>query len=594
MATTSAVLFLTCGEQYLLPTPMATHVAFLRYINRTIQSINQRFAHIFCSQDDDIKNVRIMREDDVGRKCQLDAQDCSLNDKSFGGDKKGQHAVFNVLDTMLKSSLERLKIMRENISMVKIGLHGYACEYNNAENEATIRFLCLEGKLVAALWLRRRMVQKGILPDVYTHNHIVNRLCKTGFMEKADCLFRHMLESGPRPNCATYNTLIKGYCALNSIEKALDLFSTMSNAGIQPNRVTYNILVHALLCEKGHLKKARKMREDILNDDNDEDKPDLVSSTIFMDDYFKNGESNRALGLWNELIQKCARVDVVSYNVLINGFCLNKQMNLAYGYACEMLKKGLIPDVFTYNILIGALCKEGRIIEASYILGVMSKMGIMPDQISYRMMIKGLRLNGDVVQAKDLLLRMLNNFMVQKPPKRIVWNLIIDFYGRCEDLRNALFTRNLMLAFGVLPNVFTYNALILAQLKSGNIHNALCLKEEMPAKGLHPDVVTYNLLIGGAYDFGRPELARQLYDEMLHRGCEPDLKTFTEFIKDYCIRGHVEDAEGLYARILKAGIVNDHVPVQILFNKYCKLREPVKAFLFYQDWLASKQDSNCS
>jgi hypothetical protein len=53
-----------------------------------------------------------MREEDVGRKCQLNAQDCSWNDKSFGGDKKGQHAVFNVLDTMLKSSLERLTIMR--------------------------------------------------------------------------------------------------------------------------------------------------------------------------------------------------------------------------------------------------------------------------------------------------------------------------------------------------------------------------------------------------------------------------------------------------------------------------------------------------
>lgn len=47
----------------------------------------------------------------IGRKCQVNAQDCSLRNKSFGGGK-GQHAVFNVLDTMLKSSLERLKMMR--------------------------------------------------------------------------------------------------------------------------------------------------------------------------------------------------------------------------------------------------------------------------------------------------------------------------------------------------------------------------------------------------------------------------------------------------------------------------------------------------
>jgi hypothetical protein len=47
----------------------------------------------------------------IGRKCQLNAQDCSSHDKNFGGEKDPR-AVFNVLDTMLKSSLERLKIMR--------------------------------------------------------------------------------------------------------------------------------------------------------------------------------------------------------------------------------------------------------------------------------------------------------------------------------------------------------------------------------------------------------------------------------------------------------------------------------------------------
>lgn len=49
----------------------------------------------------------------IGRKCQLNGQDCSssMYDKSFGDDK-GPDAVFNALDAMLKSSLERLKTMR--------------------------------------------------------------------------------------------------------------------------------------------------------------------------------------------------------------------------------------------------------------------------------------------------------------------------------------------------------------------------------------------------------------------------------------------------------------------------------------------------
>ncbi|XP_057453658.1 pentatricopeptide repeat-containing protein At5g24830 isoform X2 [Lotus japonicus] len=593
----SASLYVTCGETHLFP----SHNVFQRFLNSAIQSIQQCVAQIFGSEHDIIEHAsfcgRICWEEDmglsstnylmsaIGRNCQLNSKDCSSYDMS-SGHEKGQHAVFNALDNMLKGSLERLKMMRENISLVKIGLRGYACEYSYTEHAATVRLLCLEGKLEAAIRLQRIMVQKGFLPDVFTHNHIVNGLCKVGLMEKAhDWLVREMLEFGPLPNLVTYNTLIKGYCTVNSVDKALYLYSSMADTGIQPNRVTCNILVHAL-CENGHLKEAKKMLEEILNDD--KDIPDLVTSTVFMDHYFKNREFIQAFSLWNEMRQNSMEVDVVAYNVLINGLCKNQLMNLAYGYACEMLKKGVLPDAFTYNILIGALWKEGKTREACYILGVMSKMGIVPDEISYKVMIRGLCFDRDIVRAKELLWCMLNNLMVPKP---IVWNLIIDLYGRCKDVSNAILTRDLMLKFGVHPNVFTYNALILAHVKSGNIYRAYSLKEEMLTKGLFPDVVTYNLLIGAACNLRSHDFALQLRREMVQKGHRPDLISYTELVRESCIRGNTKEAEERYAKILKSGLMNDHVPVQILFNMYCKLKEPVKAFNLFQDWLESKRDS---
>nr|XP_025624699.1 pentatricopeptide repeat-containing protein At5g24830 isoform X2 [Arachis hypogaea] len=480
--------FVACGEPHLT----STHIAFIRYLNRTIESIRRdiadTFAAIFGSENNLAPSVSTRCEDDIalsstkylisaiGKKCHLIAQDCSSNEKSFR-DKKGPDAVFNVLDNILKDSLERLKMMRENISLAKIDLQGCTFVYNYTEHAATIRSLCLEGKLGAAMWLRRKMVQKGLILDVFTHNHIVNGLCRTGLAEEADWLIREMLEFGPHPNSATYNTLIKAYCIVNSVDKALYLFSTMTNTGIQPNRVTCNILVHAL-CEKGLLKEAKRMLEEILHD-NHNDIPNLVTSTIFLDYYFKNGAIIQALSLWNEMLLKCTNVDVVAYNVLINGFCKNQQTSLAYGYACEMIKKGLQPDGFTYNILIHALCKEGKTGEACYILGVMSKMGVMPDQISYKIMIRGLCFVGNIAKAKELLSYMLSNAIITKP---LMWNIIIDFYGRCRDRSNAFFTRDQMLAFGVCPNVFTYNSLILAEVKCGNFHDACTLKEEMIIK----------------------------------------------------------------------------------------------------------------
>ncbi|KAG5106610.1 hypothetical protein JHK82_043580 [Glycine max] len=434
----------------------------------------------------------IFREVDSAtkKKCGVNAKDCLSNDDSFGADGNGRHAVFNALDTLLKDSLERLKMMRENLCLVKTGLTiGYACESKYAEDTATIRRLCLDGKLEAAVWLQGKMVQKGVVPDVFTHNHIVNGLCKIGLPDKADLVVREMLEFGPRPNCATYNTLIKGYCAVNGVDRALYLFSTMAYAGILPNRVTCSILVCAL-CEKGLLMEAKSMLVEILKDDDEKGIPDLVTSSIFMDSYFKNGAIIQALNLWNQMLQNCTKVDVVAYNVLINGFCKSQLMNLAYGYACEMFKKGLLPDAFTYNILIGALCKEGKISEACYTIGVMSNMGIMPDQITYQIVIQDFCFDGEIVRAKNLL-----------------WYQMLDF--------------------GVCPNVFTYNALILAQVKSGNFHGAAC-------------------------NIGRPDFALQLHNEMVQRGYEPDLITYTELVRGFCIRGKMKEAEELYAKILKS------------------------------------------
>ncbi|KAI4332997.1 hypothetical protein L6164_017855 [Bauhinia variegata] len=116
--------FSSCGELSLLP----THIAFLRYLNRILYSIKhdvaQVLAGIFCFQPNVDRNVRKFCEEDLlsssakdlmtslQNECYLEAQAWSPIKKNFG-DKQGPYAVFNALDSMLKDSLDRLKMMRE-------------------------------------------------------------------------------------------------------------------------------------------------------------------------------------------------------------------------------------------------------------------------------------------------------------------------------------------------------------------------------------------------------------------------------------------------------------------------------------------------
>ncbi|XVE84087.1 hypothetical protein DITRI_Ditri16bG0141100 [Diplodiscus trichospermus] len=313
-----------------------------------------------------------------------------------------------------------------------------------------IRGFCLDRKFGSALLLRRKMIQRGILPDLLAHNYLLNGLCRIGDMNKADWLFREMIEKGPPPNHVTYNTFIKGYCLIDDMDKALYLFSTMANCSIRPNRVTCNILLHAL-CKKGLLQNAMKVLGEILSDDKGKATSNLITSTILMDGSFKNGDTVQALGYWDEMLQKNIQIDVVAYNVLIRGLCSSKNRDVAYGYLAEMLKTGLLPDVFTYNTLTSALFKEGKFDEACYIHGVMSRMGVAPDQVSYKVIIQGLCAYGDNVKANKFLLSMLKKSIVPAP---IIWNLIVDLYGRFGDFKNAFCITDQMLAFGVVPNVY--------------------------------------------------------------------------------------------------------------------------------------------
>ncbi|KAF2304569.1 hypothetical protein GH714_033645 [Hevea brasiliensis] len=345
------------------------------------------------------------------------SQDWFSNNKGCN-DEGDPQVVFNVLDAMLNGSLERLKSMR-------------IYSYNQG---------FMFGRQVGSSSMaEEKMVQKGFVPDVITHNYLVNGLCKTGDLGSADWLIREMLEMGPSPNCATYNTFIKGYCLINDVDKALFIFATMNNNGIRPNRVTFNILVHAL-CKRGLLENAKKLLSEILEDYDEKKISDLITSTILMDGCMKNGDIVQAFGIWDAMSQKNTLMDAIAYNVLIHGLCLTENMKLAYSYSCEMLKRGLLPDIFTYNTLLSGLCKAGKLCEACNIHDVMLRMGVAPDHISYKILIQGLCAQGDVFRANDYLHCMLKKSMVPEPQ---VWNLIINGYGRCGDPDNAFAIRGL-------------------------------------------------------------------------------------------------------------------------------------------------------
>ncbi|CAN4088910.1 unnamed protein product [Withania somnifera] len=540
----------------------------IRILNGSFQTLDiiknhifHDFADLFCSKVN--LDVIETRQDNVVQSVNRDevrSKDWSSNgnDSNQEGDSE---VGFNVLDAMLKRSLDRLKNMRERILSTEAGTSNCTLEINFNKDAYVIRAMCLDGKLGAALFLWWNMIQNSIVPDVITHNYLINGLCKNGELEKAEWIVRGMLYRGPSPTCAASNT-----------------FSTMANHGIIPNRVTCNILVYAL-CKKGFLEEAKNLFHKLLNKNYDGGSSDLITSTIMMDGCFKNGDADQALAFWERMLKERTQVDKVSYNVVVHGLCLSHDMGTAYKYCCEMLKLGFVPDVYSYNTLVGALCRQGKTSDACYIYNVMTRMGVIPDQITYRMIIHGLCINKEIDRADCFLDYMLKNSIIPEP---LVWNVIINCYGRRGDIQKASYVREKMVSFGVLPNIYTYNALIYAQIKSGNLSAAQSLVKEMLLYGLILDSVTYNLLIGTACNLRLIHSAIQLHDEMLRKGCPPDVITYTELLKLFCQQGMMREAEKLFGKLLASGLA-----FLILMKRYCRMGQFNNVFDLYQKWLVT-------
>lgn len=115
--------------------------------------------------------------------------------------------------------------------------------------------------------------------------------------------------------------------------------------------------------------------------------------------------------------------------------------------------------------------------------------------------------------------------------------------------KKTLSIRDQMTTSGVLPDIYTYNALIYALTKEGKVAEANSLKTELVLNGFLPDVVTYNLLIAAARNFGQIHIGLLLHNEMLRKGYNPDIVAYTQLIKGYCLRCETKDAEKLFDKI---------------------------------------------
>ncbi|CAO1939135.1 unnamed protein product [Urochloa humidicola] len=256
----------------------------------------------------------------------------------------------------------------------------------------------------------------------------------------AIALFNRISRStGPRvvpTTVCTYSILMDCCCRARRPDLVLAFFGRILRLGLQLDVFTFNNLLKGL-CQAKRTNEALDMLLCLLWTPGLDSAHDVISFSIVINGFFKEGKVEKACNLFHQMIQRGVPPDVVTYNIVIDALCKARAMDkaervlrqmindgvppnirtytiLTHGYSTlgqwknavriftEMTSRGFLPDAAMWNSFMASLCRHGRIKEARNIFDSMALKGQKPDVVSYRVMLHGYATEGCFDEMTDL------------------------------------------------------------------------------------------------------------------------------------------------------------------------------------------------
>ncbi|KAG2693994.1 hypothetical protein I3760_08G121200 [Carya illinoinensis] len=231
-----------------------------------------------------------------------------------------------------------------------------------------------DGLLTDAFKLFSTMMSKGIQPDLFTYNHLIQGLCtfghwkeaaKLGKMTEAKEALDMMTEKGIEPNVFTHNSLIDCYCQQNKMDEAvktltrckriveaINLFHEMLDKRMIPNVVTYTTLIGGF-CRVGRTLAALELLHE------------MQASGEHLDLQTYAGLRDEAWELLEKMDGNGCLPDNFTYNTIIQELLQHNETSRAIEYIEIMVDKGYFVDVTTATLVADFLSakKVGKTIQ---------------------------------------------------------------------------------------------------------------------------------------------------------------------------------------------------------------------------------------
>mmetsp|Transcript_28356 Transcript_28356/g.46682 ORF Transcript_28356/g.46682 Transcript_28356/m.46682 type:complete len:853 (-) Transcript_28356:110-2668(-) len=223
---------------------------------------------------------------------------------------------------------------------------------NTVVYSTVLKGFAVSKRIDKVLAVYKEMRNNSIACNTITYNTMLDACAKCGCMEKASMLLEDMRETSIDPDIITYSTIIKGYCLAGDVERAFSVLEEMKRdghftpdeimynsildgctkqrnvsealrvleemkaSGIKPSNYTLSILVK-LLGNARRLGQAMQMVEDLSEQHGL--KPNIQVYTCLIHACFQNRRFERALGVYETMINEGCHADEKFYAVLARG-----------------------------------------------------------------------------------------------------------------------------------------------------------------------------------------------------------------------------------------------------------------------------------
>jgi len=322
-------------------------------------------------------------------------------------------------------------------------------------------------------WFDQVMNDPSLSANEITYSNIMDAYARVGDVENTLKYLNEMLSKKITPSLGHYNSLVLVYTKNGNIEKATEMLKEMKRKGMEPSPHIYSLLMNAY-GENNDISGA----SEILN--NHPKKPGRSMYHTMIQLYGKRGNLIEAWKTLSQMIQQHITPTPLTWRILAS--CHGDEPCIS----SWAKKVNITPTAAMYNHFLEYYSKQPNIKAVDTLFQEMISQNFKPTIETYNSILHAHSILGD----SESVFRIYSELEKAKlEPNLYTYNIILKVYAKIGDSESAmkLFENEILPKekFGVIPDAFTYNAL-LESFKENFDSSAFKYLDDMKAKGLAP------------------------------------------------------------------------------------------------------------